>query len=306
MTQKILITGGAGFVGTHLTNKLIEEDFEVTIFDNLSFGKKENIPKSNKVSFIEGDVKNKTELINALNGIDTVIHLAAIVSVTSCEDHPEICQSNNVTGARNVFEAAQELGIKKIVYASSAAVYGNLDSSCIKENDPVCPISKYGKSKFDNEKIAEEFSNTINSIGLRFFNIYGPGLSMENAYPSVLVSFFKRIKNNEPLIIFGNGEQTRDFVHVFDIAEAITRAIKANTTGATLYNVGTNIETPIITIAEHIKKLKSDVAINFEPIRSFDIKRSCSDITNIKNDLLFTPKHNILDDLEELLNLYTK
>lgn len=306
MTQKVLITGGAGFVGTHLTKKLIDEGFEVIVFDNLSFGKKENIPNSEKVSFIKGDVKNKEDLLHAFQEVDIVVHLAAIVSVISCEEHPEVCHENNIVGTRNVFEIAKELHIKKIIYASSAAVYGNLDSSCIKEDDEVCPISKYGISKFENEKIAEEFSNDINSVGLRFFNIYGPGLSMENAYPSVLVSFFKKIKNNEPLTVFGDGTQTRDFVHVFDISKAIIQAIKIDTTGSNLYNVGTNIETPIITIAEHIQKIKPEVKISFEPIRSFDIKKSCCDITKIKSELHFVPEHSVLNDLEELLNLYTK
>ena len=304
--KKILITGGAGFVGSHLTQKLLKEDAEIIVFDNLSFGTEENIPKAPNVFFYNGDVRNKEDLRNACAGVDVIIHLAAIVSVAVCEKYPELCYENNVIGTRNVFEVGKELDIPKIIYASSAAVYGNLESSSITEKDSVEPISEYGKSKLEKERIAQEYADSINSIGLRFFNIYGPGLSMKNAYPSVLVAFFKKIKEGQAITVFGDGNQTRDFVHVYDIVQAISKSLKTTPAGSKIYNVGTGIETSIITLAEFIKTINPDVSIALEESRDFDIAKSCSDISAIKNELGFEPTYNILEDLEELLTLYTK
>lgn len=304
--KKILITGGAGFVGSHLAQELSKKDVQIVIFDNLSFRTKDNIPKADNIFFYQGDIRNKEDLRDALKGVDVIIHLAAVVSVAVCEKHPELCYENNVIGTRNIFEVGKELGISKIIYASSAAVYGNLESSSITEKDLVQPISEYGKSKLEKENIAQEYSDFINSTGLRFFNIYGPGLSMKNAYPSVLVAFFKKIKEGQPITVYGNGTQTRDFVHVFDIVQAIIKSLEKEHQGSVIYNVGTGIETSIITLAEEIKKIDSSVVIAFEPLRDFDIAKSCSDISNIKNDLGFKPTYNILEDLENLLTLYTK
>lgn len=304
--KKILITGGAGFVGSHLTQKLLKEDVQVVVFDNLSFGTEENIPKASNVFFYNGDVRNKEDLRNACAGVDVIIHLAAIVSVAVCEKYPELCYENNVIGTRNVFEIGKELRIPKIIYASSAAVYGNLESSSITEQDTVEPISEYGKSKLEKERIAQEYSDSINSVGLRFFNIYGPGLSMENAYPSVLVAFFKKIKEGQAITVFGDGNQTRDFVHVYDIVQALSKSLETAHTGSKIYNVGTGTETSIMTLAEFIKKIDPTVSISLEESRDFDIAKSCSDISTIKNELGFEPTYNILEDLEELLTLYTK
>lgn len=306
--KKILITGGAGFVGSHLTRKLLEqnEEIEIIVFDNLSSGKESNIPNIPNVSFYKGDIQNIEDLKNACKNVEVIIHLAAIVSVALCEQNQKLCYENNIQGTRNIFEIAKELHISKIIYASSAAVYGNLSSSNIKESDPTEPVSEYGKSKLANELIAKEFGKDIQSIGLRFFNIYGPGLSMGNAYPSVLVAFFKKIKEGQPITVFGDGNQTRDFVHVYDIVQAITKSIEAPHKGSKIYNVGTGVETSIITLAEFIKKIDSSISINFEEPRGFDIAKSCSDISYIKNELNFEPKFKILEDLQDLLILYTK
>lgn len=304
MTQKILITGGAGFVGKHLVQKLQERGTKVTILDNLSTGSTENIPSSG-ISFFKGDIRSKDDLRKAAADVDAIVHLAATVSVPVCENDPVSCTENNVTGTSNVFEVAKEFGIRKVVYASSAAVYGNLDSSSIKEDSATVPVSQYGKSKLENEKTALSFSGSIDSVGLRFFNIYGPGLKMENAYPSVLVSFFKRIKNSEPLTVFGDGKQTRDFVHVSDIVQAIIKSLELRTPGSHIFNIGTGIETSILSLAEQIKNIRNDVRISFMPIRDFDIQKSCSDISKIQNETNYRPTRFVMDDIEELLKIYT-
>lgn len=306
MKKKILITGGAGFVGSHLAQKLSKEDVQIIVFDNLSFGTELAIPKASNVVFYKGDIRNKEDLRDALKGVDVIIHLAAIVSVAVCEKYPKLCYENNVIGTKNIFEIGKELGISKIIYASSAAVYGNLESSSIKEQDLLQPISEYGKSKLEKENAAQEYSDSIDSVGLRFFNIYGPGLSMENAYPSVLVAFFKKIKERKPITVFGDGNQTRDFVHVYDVVQALSKSIETKHKGSKIYNVGTGAETSIISLAEFIKNINPTVSISFEESRGFDIAKSCSDISNIQNDLDFKPTYNILEDLEHLLTLYTK
>ena len=303
--KKTLITGGAGFVATHLVNELSKNsEYSIVIFDNFSIGSKENILEKENVSWIQGDISNKEELQNALQGVDVIIHLAAIVSVTVCEQYPDICTKNNIIGTKNIFELAKYFGIKKIIYASSAAVYGNLSSSSISEQDPTIPISQYGISKLENEKLAQTYSTNIQSIGLRFFNIYGPGLSMVNAYPSVLISFFKNIQKQIPITIYGDGTQTRDFIHVSDIVQAIHLALTTDINGSHIFNVGTGIQTSIIELAQHIQKLIPTVKINFENKRDFDIKQSCADISKIQSMLHFKPNQYILDDIQELCNIY--
>lgn len=299
--KKIIITGGMGFVGTHLTKVLSQNGFEITVFDKaISESKKEGA-----ISFIKGDITNKNELKDAAQNIDVIVHLAAIVSVPVCEQNPELCHLNNTEGTENVFAVAKELGIKKVIYASSAAVYGNLESENIFESDETKPISNYGISKLENEKTAQLYFDSVPNIGLRFFNIYGPGLNMQNAYPSVLIAFFKKIKNGEPITIFGDGEQTRDFVHVLDVCQAIQKAIDSDIKN-TVYNVGTGVQTKINTLADIIKKYLPHVQISFEPKRGFDIAKSCSSISKIEKELDFKPTYKIVDDLEELLNIYTK
>lgn len=304
--KKILITGGAGFVGSHLVSSLAEKDYEIIIFDNLSVGTLDRIPQKENITFYKGDITDKNALLDAGKNVDVIVHLAAIVSVSVCENNPDLCSRNNIAGTQNIFEVAKELQIKKVIYASSAAVYGNLNSSSITETDEVHPISQYGISKLENEKTAEKYEDTISSIGLRFFNIYGPGLNMANAYPSVLIAFFQKIKQNEALTIFGDGKQTRDFIHVTDIAQAIIRSIEAETSGSHVYNVGTGTETSIIDLAEKIKSFIPETEISFQPKRDFDIEQSCADISKIKKELNFEPNKKIIDDLSELTEEYLK
>lgn len=299
MNQKVLITGGAGFVGIHLTHVLQEAGFEVTVFDKACSESK----IEHGVSYIKGDITNLDELQYALQGIDIVVHLAAIVSVAVCEQDSQLCYKNNIEGTENVFKAAQQAQVQKIIYASSAAVYGNFESDSITESDPTHPISEYGKSKLENEKIAHTYAQHIPSIGLRFFNIYGPGLTMENAYPSVLIAFFKKIQASESLTVFGTGEQTRDFVHVLDVCQAILKSITSTHSNA-VYNVGTGEQTTIKTLAELIQKHIPETHVSFEPKRDFDIEKSCADISKIKFELHYSPTHSVTEDIPDLIKTY--
>lgn len=301
--KRILITGGSGFIGSHLARKL-SENYKVTVLDNLSFGKEKF--ENENIEFIEGDICKIKDLGKSLEGIDAIVHLAAIVSVNICENYPDKCIKNNTTGTENIFKAAKEKGINKIIFASSAAVYGDLSSSRVSENDKAVPISNYGKSKLENEITAQKYEKHINSIGLRFFNVYGPGLLLENAYPSVLISFFQKINDGLPIKIFGDGKQTRDFVHVYDIVNAIEKSIEKETDGFKAINVGSGQETSIIEIAEKIKSIRPNIEIEFDKPRDFDIEKSCADISVARNYLEYKPRHHILEDIENMLELYTK
>jgi UDP-glucose 4-epimerase len=301
--MNILITGGAGFVGKNFINKFGNKFNKIIVFDNLSINN-QKISAQN-LKFIKGDIRNTKELLKIKEKIDVIVHLAALVSVQKCEEDKNICYSNNVLGTENIFNFAKERKIQKIVYASSAAVYGNL-SKKVSEKEICKPISEYGKSKLENEMTAKKFNASVNSIGLRFFNIYGPGLNMQNAYPSVLISFFKNIITQNKIFIFGDGKQTRDFIHVDDISKAIYLSIKSKQKGSMIYNVGTGKNTSIISLAKSIKKINPKIKIEYKKNNNFDIKKSCANINKIEKDLKFKAARKILRDISNIYKIYVK
>ena len=268
--MRILVTGGAGFIGSHLVYRLIKKKNEVIILDNLSTGRKENI--NQKATFIRGDVRDEDDIRKAMHGCDFVFHLAA--KTDAREEGDEIFRTNFI-GSEYVFSAAKDINAK-IIFTSSAAVYGDAKLP-IKESEECKPISSYGKSKMKAEKMLRD------AFIARLFNVYGPKGS------SVINKFTRRIKEGEDITVFGSGLQTRDFVYVSDVVDALMFGIEKSGT----YNVGTGIETSILQLIDTIQDLaKSKPRIKFDmPIES-EIKRSKADITKIRN-LGWNPKTSL-------------
>ncbi|MEM2217928.1 MAG: NAD-dependent epimerase/dehydratase family protein, partial [Thermofilaceae archaeon] len=214
--MQVLVTGGAGFIGSHLVRRLTAEGFQVTVLDNLSSGNLGNLSCfSEKVNFVEGDVRNPDVVEESANGAEAIVHLAALIDVAESIKKPRLYVDVNVSGTLNVLEAAKKAEV--FVFASSAAVYGEPLSLPIEELHPLAPLSPYGATKVAGEALVQAYARIrgFRPVILRIFNVYGPKQS--KAYADVVLEFTKRVLKDEPPIIYGDGEQTRDFIYVDDV-----------------------------------------------------------------------------------------
>lgn len=302
--MKVLITGGAGFIGSNVAAYFLKEGFEVVLLDNLSTGYRENIPKSPprspKVRFIEGDILDPAILKEAVAGCRAVLHFAASVGNRRSIENPKGDSQANVLGTLNVLEAARAEGIRKIVYSSSAGIFGELKKLPIDEEHPKDPDTPYGVSKLAGELHALAFGKLygIDAVCLRYFNVYGPGQRFD-AYGNVIPIFATRRLKREPMTIYGDGEQTRDFVHVGDVAQANFLAATREGVGG-VYNIGSGTT---ITI-NHLVALMNEVAgqpfssVEYAPIRKGDVRHSLADITKAKTRLGFQPRFSLEKDIK--------
>ncbi len=309
--KKALVTGGAGFIGSHIVQLLIKHGFYVYIIDNLSTGKKINLGHlpSDTYQLIEGSVTN-TELIDYLvQQVGYVFHLAAYISVPGSFSHPLVNNETNVSGTLNIFHACLRHKVKKVVFSSSCAVYKDdpMGDPCKNERSPRKPVSPYGLSK----KYGEDYGKLLNEtmalpvMILRYFNVYGPRQDHKSPYAAAIPIFFQQLINKEPITIYGDGKQTRDFISVKDVAEAnLWAAISKRRTG--LYNVGTGTSISINDLVKKIFKITGKkVPVKFEPPRAAEIKHIYADIGHINHDLNFSPSFTIEEGLKQLYKWYT-
>ncbi len=302
--MNIFITGGAGFLGSHLTQFLIDQGHTVTIFDNFTNSNSKIFLNYDKVKLIEGDIVDYSKLSKSMNNIELVIHLAAQISVKDSLKNPENTIKINVDGTQNLLKSCIENKIKNFIAASSAAVFGDQSIMPLTEESPKNPISPYGKSKLLMEEKILEFSkqNNFNSIILRFFNLYGLGQSIQ--YAGVITKFLKNIKNNSNLIIYGKGEQTRDFIHVDDAISTFDLAIKnIDQKIGEIYNVGSGQSITILELAQSLLKIsKKDLKIIHKPELDGDIIQSLTSIEHIATDMGFTPKISLEKGLKQFFD----
>ena len=305
--MKILVTGGAGFIGRHLVQALIDNG-QVVVFDNLSNSSEELLKSiSGKFSFVKGDITNYDQISNALSEVDLVVHLAAVISVSESVTNPEKTKKNNVDGTKNLLKACIENNVKNFIAISSAAVYGDLQTLGISldENSKTYPISAYGQSKLEMENLIKQFSidNDFNNIILRLYNTYGEGQSSE--YAGVISKFSENIRNQESLVIFGDGLQTRDFVSVVDVIDSIKLAMaKISGKRGDVYNIASGKS---ITIQE-LAKLMLSISGKILEIRNVeqkkgDIRYSKVSIELAKSQLGYEPKIRLEDGIKNLLGI---
>ena len=295
--QKAIVTGGAGFIGSHLVDKLIEQDIEVTILDNLSTGKKQNI--NPKAEFIDCDIFKDTygDLIFLLNGADTVFHLAAKTTVQESIEKPSLYNNINVVGTLNLLEAAAAMKVKRFIFSSSSSVYGNAKVPT-SEDHPLNPISPYALNKLIGEQYCKLYSEiyNIDTVCLRYFNVYGDRMNNEG-YKLVFPIFKEQILNNKPLTINNNGEQRRDFIHVNDVVRAnILVAKHSNNFNGDIYNVGNGKNYSINEIADMFGGEKQYGNQVIEPFETL------AETAKIDLDLNFQPKK----DLRQWISTYTE
>jgi UDP-glucose 4-epimerase len=295
-----LVTGGYGFIGSQLVGLLSNEFSEVRILDNLSSVAR--VVRLPNVHFIKGDIRDAETTFEALKDVDVVFHTAAQIDVVASTREPYVDLENNILGTLSVCEAARKNDVSKIIYSSSAAVYGNADVFPINEMQPIRPISQYAASKYSGELYLAAYHSLygIDEISLRYFNVYGPYQRPENAYSGVISKFFYNARSNAQIQIFGDGKQTRDFVYVKDVARANLLAAKSKATN-TAINVGSGLETSINDLAEKIKEMvPSDARIVHVTPRVGDGRRSLADISLAKKLINYEPETKLADGLEKL------
>ncbi len=300
--MSVLVTGGAGFIGSHTVELLLKEGYEVKILDNLCSGKKENISSIlDRVKLIIGDIRDKDVLRNAIKDSQYIIHLAAVVSVDEAIENPIKTFEVNSQATVQLLEFARIFDIDKVVYASSTAVYGEPIDIPLREDHPTRPINPYGAAKLAGESAMEAYNKTyaLSTISLRYFNVYGPRMR-GGQYAGVISKFLEAARIDEELKIYGDGNQTRDFIHVYDVANANKIALESHEVG--VFNIGTGKETKIIDLANLIIRLMgSRSRVLFVEPRPGDIYRSVADITKARRILHWEPKISLEEGLKSLI-----
>ena len=300
--MKYVITGGAGFIGSHITKTLVEQGHNVTILDNLNTGKEKNLELiKEKINFVKGDIRDNKLLEEIMVDTDGVFHQAALASVQDSFSKPDEYHDVNVNGTENILKLAKKNDFK-VVYASSSSVYGNPEKIPIEESDSKNPINPYAETKLRKEELAVKYSKIgVKVIGLRYFNVFGKGQSKE--YAGVLKLFLERIRDGLPPKINGDGTQFRDFVFVGDVAEANIMSMKSEVNHE-FFNVGTNTSITILDLAKTMIKFSG---LNIEPIfgpsLKGDVMKTIADISLIKEKIGWQPKVMLESWINEIISL---
>ena len=300
--MKYVITGGAGFIGSHLTKALVKQDHDVTVIDNLQTGKEENLKSiKDKIVFVKGSILDNELLQRITNGIDGLFHQAALASVQDSFAKPDEYNDVNVNGTENILKLAMKNNFK-VVYASSSSVYGNPERIPIKESDNKNPINPYAETKLKKEELAIKYSKMgVKVIGLRYFNVFGKGQSKE--YAGVLKLFLERISNELPPKINGDGTQSRDFVYVEDVVDANILSMESEVNHQ-FFNVRTNTSITILDLAKTIIKFSGlDIEPTFCPALPGDVKKTIANIDLIKEKIGWKPKVILEDWIKEIISL---
>lgn len=301
--MKILVTGGAGFIGSNLVKQLLKDGHEVRVLDNLLSGYWANLEPFPEVHFIEGDVRDEAVVNKAVKNIEVVFHLAASVGNKRSIDYPIIDAEINVIGTLRILEAARRENVRKIVTSSSAGIFGELKTLPIREDHPVEPDSPYGCTKLCKEKECLAYAKLydIEAICLRYFNVYGPNQRYD-AYGNVIPIFAFQMLRGEPLTIFSDGEQTRDFVNVRDVVQANIKAAQAvGVSGA--FNLGSGGRISINTLVELLKAVSGiDPIVRYGAPRSGDVRDSLADISAAREAFGFEPLVSLMEGLKEYMD----
>ncbi|MGA2489391.1 MAG: SDR family oxidoreductase [Anaerolineales bacterium] len=278
--MRALVTGGAGFIGSHIVEELLRSGASVRVLDNFSSGKRENLETfRGDLEILEGDLRDEEAINAAIRNVNLVFHLAAFISPPQSMLEPKTCFSINVAGTVTLLEAARHAGVHKVVLSSSTAVYGNPDKFPTDEEMPLRPLSPYALSKQVNELYACLYTQTFNLpvIALRYFNVYGPRQRPDSDYAAAISIFTRQLVNGEPITIYGDGKQSRDFIFVKDVVRANLRAAESNAAGE-VFNICTGQETTLLDILEELSEISPrQPEVHFEAPRPGDVYRSKGD-----------------------------
>ncbi|MCL4272418.1 MAG: NAD-dependent epimerase/dehydratase family protein [Anaerolineales bacterium] len=299
--MRYLVTGGAGFIGSHISRELLERGHSVRVFDNFSSGKRENLHGLD-VEIVEGDLRDADAVAHAVKGMDVVFHEAAFVSVPESMEKPQECFDVNVTGTSGLFESARGAGVRRVVVASSAAVYGDSEAYPLSEDTPLRQLSPYAVSKRVDELYAELFTGQfgLEVVALRYFNVYGPRQRPDSMYAAAVPIFIRRMLDDKPITIFGDGGQSRDLVNVRDVVQANLLASEHPAAPGQIFNVCTGVETRLLDLLDILYEIFPNAPkhVHADP-RPGDIYRSIGTPKKIMDALGFKPQVSLVDGLHE-------
>ena len=301
-TQRCLVTGGAGFIGSHLVERLMQDGFQTTVLDDLSAGSSSYVHEA--ATLVEGDVRDAGLVDDLVKDTDYVFHLAAYTSAPGSLDEPQICFEINTLGTLNVLQSARRHKVRKIIFPSSSAGYGGESPDPCMEDDHLEPLSPYAVTKLAGEHLLEVYRATygLEYVAFRFFNVYGPRQNQEGGYAAVVPAFIQAALVGTDLTIYGDGEQTRDFVYVEDVASAMRVAMEK---GAGVYNIGCRDAVTINGLARNITDIASSGSeLLYAPPRDGDILYSLADVTKVKRDLGWAPEWSLARGMQATVDWY--
>ena len=305
-----LVTGGAGFIGSHLVEALLERGDDVRVLDNLSTGKIANLQGlMDSIEFIEGDIRNSDDLIKAIKGIDQVFHQAAFVSVPLSLEQPDVCINANVQGTQQLLELSRQAGVDRVVLASSAAVYGENSDFPLDEYGNTDPLSPYAVSKLISEIFTKMYSHQLglDVVALRYFNIFGPRQNPDSDYAAVIPIFIKLLVDKRKPVIYGDGNQSRDFVFVKDVVQANLLASVSTSAPGRVINICSGLETSLLDLLAALSDIFGlSIRPEFETTRAGDIYRSVGDPNLAKEILGFIPQTTLYEGLQATVDWFKK
>ncbi len=304
----VLVTGGAGFVGSHLVAQLVEMGHQVRVLDDLSTGHLDNLAEvQSRVEFLPGDVADPRAAQTAVEGVEWVFHHAALASVPLSVERPEATHRACATGTLVLLDAARRAGVKRFIYAGSSSAYGDQPTAAKRESDPVEPTSPYGAAKLAGELYCRSFyrSYGLETVVLRYFNIYGPRQDPNGPYAAVIPRFVQAIVTGERPVVFGDGTQSRDFVHVNDVVQANLLAAQCPEAPGRTFNVGSGRSTTLLELLEVLGEIFGRrIEPRFDPPRPGDIHQSLADITLARQVLGYQPRISLRQGLESTARFF--
>ncbi|NQD93820.1 NAD-dependent epimerase/dehydratase family protein [Pseudomonas sp. CrR25] len=306
--SEILVTGGAGFIGSHLVDALLEQGHAVRVLDNLSMGKRANLPLDHpRLRLLVGDVADATVVAEAVAGCEAVVHLAAVASVQASVDDPVGTHRSNFIGSLNVCEAMRLHGVKRVLFASSAAVYGNNgEGQAIDEETPKAPLTPYAADKLSSEHYLDFYrrQHGLEPAIFRFFNVFGPRQDPSSPYSGVISIFTQRVQQGLPINVYGDGEQTRDFFYVADLIELLLQALAAPQVGSAAVNVGWNRAVSLNQLLAEIGSLCGGLpAVSHQAPRAGDIRHSRANNRRLQDCYRLPQQTPLREGLQRLLGL---
>jgi nucleoside-diphosphate-sugar epimerase len=302
-----LVTGGAGFIGSHLTEELLRRGEQVRVVDSLITGHRKNLAHLSGIDFLEGDLADLAVAKRAVEGIDYVLHQAAIPSVPRSVDDPITSNRANIDSTLNVLVAARDAGVKRVVYAGSSSAYGNTPTLPKHEDMPTSPLSPYALQKLVGEQYMQMFTTLygLETVTIRYFNVFGPRQDPSSPYSGVISVFAKALLENAAPTIYGDGEQTRDFTYVANVVDGVLRAVKAPEASGKVVNVATGSRISLNTLFETMRDaVGSRVEVKYGPLRHGDVKDSLADITRARTLLGYEPSVSLEAGLKKTLDWY--
>jgi len=305
--MKYVVTGGAGFIGSHIVEGLLQLGAdEICVIDDLSDGKVSNIPKDSRVRFVKGDICDLDLLKREFKGVEGVFHHAALVEVSKSVEFPLETDENNIRGTLNVLLAARDNGVRKVVFASSCAVYGNKEGEA-SEKDFLCPLSPYAMSKLAGEHYCRLFYELygLKTVALRYFNVFGERQALKGGDAAAVPAFMNAVKKGKGLLIYGTGEQTRDFVYVKDVVQANLKAMESDKVG--VFNVGSGRASSVLEVVAAVNKvIGKNVQPAFEAAREGDVMHISGNILKAQKLLGFKPQFGLESGLQRMIEVKGK